>query len=212
MTATHNQMKSKRFSIFGKGAEKKAYRSVSSVLLAGALLVALPALAQDVRHRTHNGGSTTIHEITYPSGKTFYNFEINLTSRNTSLEMMESEGRARSNPIQEGYFEVYVNKASLPITVRSCKGDKVILAMPWGGTDPKSSRNRQRAQLYKRILRMMKRNSGRVKVVLEAIPSLTRGLSSFGEDTIKHLDMSSCKLYFRTHKGKVISYAGLLRK
>ena len=187
------------------------YPLLGASLLSLLLLWANLAAAQDVRHRTHRGGTTTIHEITYPSGRTYYNFDVYMTPKNTSLEMIESKGRARSNPINEGYFEVYMDKADLPITARSCKGDKAIIAMPWGGKDPKSKKNKQRVELYNRVRRLLRRGQGRIRVVLESIPDQTKGLvAPVRSSPIRQLDLSSCTLYFRTSRGAVVNYPGLL--
>ena len=183
-----------------------------TLALAAILLILPQADAQKTRHRTHNGGNTTIHELTYPSGRIYYNFDVFLTARNTSLEMVESKGRVRSNPPKEGYFEIYVDKTDLPITPESCKGSKVIVAMPWGGKDKRDAKNVQRDRLYSRITRLINRGQGRLKVVLESPPASTKGLEApLRSSSVRQLDLSSCRLYFRTSKGQIVSHAGLLR-
>ncbi|MGI9344691.1 MAG: hypothetical protein ACR2PW_00300 [Gammaproteobacteria bacterium] len=194
------------------------YKWCAGVAMAALLGVPSMVWAQDddtksgVRHRLHNGGSATIHEITYPSGRTYYNFQTYLTPENTSLELPEAIGRARSHPPKEGYFEVYVDKNSLPITRESCSSDQVIVAMPWGGDTPSAkSRNRQRRQLYNRISRLLKRGKGRIKVVLEAYPRLTTGLvAPVRSSSVRQLELTSCKLYFRTNRGEIVTQDGLL--
>lgn len=196
--------------------EKNISNSLKALMLTGAVFAAASvAQAQNdgIRHRTHNGGNTTVHELTYPSGKTYYNFEVYISPRNTDLEMITSSGQARSTGIEEGYFEVYVDKSELPVTSQSCRGDKLIVAMPWSGKDLKTPANRERYQLFNRIQRMVERGrGGRIKIVLEASPSVTKGLvTPVRSSSVRQLDLSSCKLYFRTRRGRVVDYAGRLK-